>query len=132
MVSAYELHSSGLVQALLSLLSTSYWDLGLRSNKTNKLQKQRVQLFKQCFKQKPGEGKSSAAILVQKLIAVLESIEKLPVYLYDTPGSGYGLQILTRRLRFRLEKAPGESSLIDRSGRGLKMEPLSTVAQLER
>lgn len=41
-------------------------------------------------------------------------------------------QILTRRLRFRLEKAPGESSLIDRTGRGLKMEPLSTVMQLER
>lgn len=131
-VSAYELHSSGLVQALLSLLSTSYWDQGLKSNKTTKLQKQRVQLFKQCFKQKPNEGKSSASILVQKLIAVLESIEKLPVYLYDTPGSGYGLQILTRRLRFRLEKSAGESSLIDRSGRGLKMEPLSTVAQLER
>lgn len=131
-VSAYELHSSGLVQALLSLLSTSYWDQGLRSNKTTKLQKQRVQLFKQCFKQRPSEGKSSASILVQKLIAVLESIEKLPVYLYDTPGSGYGLQILTRRLRFRLEKSSVESSLIDRSGRGLKMEPLSTVAQLER
>lgn len=42
------------------------------------------------------------------------------------------LQILTRRLRFRLEKAAGESSLIDRTGRGLKMEPLSTVMQLER
>lgn len=41
-------------------------------------------------------------------------------------------QILTRRLRFRLEKGVGESSLIDRSGRSLKMEPLSTVAQLER
>ena len=42
------------------------------------------------------------------------------------------LQILTRRLRFRLEKGAGESSLIDRSGRSLKMEPLSTVSQLER
>lgn len=31
-----------------------------------------------------------------------------------------------------MEKAPGESSLIDRTGRGLKMEPLSTVMQLER
>lgn len=72
------------------------------------------------------------AVLVQKLIAVLESIEKLPVYLYDTPGSGYGLQVLTRRLRFRLEKAQGDSTLIDRTGRGLKMEPLSTVSQLER
>lgn len=31
--------------------------------------------------------------MVQKLISVLESIERLPVYLYDTPGSGYGLQV---------------------------------------
>lgn len=94
-VSAYELHSSGLVQALLSLLSTSPWDEGLRSNKTSKLQKQRVRLFKNCFKAKDGENGSINAgmILVHKLIAVLESIEKLPIYLYDTPGSGYGLQV---------------------------------------
>ncbi|XP_021929507.1 E3 ubiquitin-protein ligase HECTD1 isoform X4 [Zootermopsis nevadensis] len=133
-VSAYELHSSGLVQALLSLLSTSCWDEGLHSNKSSKLQKQRVRVFKSCFKEKDGDNgnMNSAAILVHKLVSVLESIEKLPVYLYDTPGSGYGLQILTRRLRFRLEKAPGDSSLIDRTGRSLKMEPLSTVVQLER
>lgn len=132
-VSAYELHSSGLVQALLSLLSTSCWDEGLHSNKSSKLQKQRVRVFKSCFKEKDGDSGSvkSAPILVHKLVSVLESIEKLPVYLYDTPGSGYGLQILTRRLRFRLEKAEG-CSLIDRTGRSLKMEPLSTVAQLER
>lgn len=131
-VSAYELHSSGLVQALLSLLSTSYWEQGLKSSKMNKFQKQRVQVFKQCFRNKINEDKSPCLILVHKLISVLESIEKLPVYLYDTPGTGYGLQILTRRLRFRLEKAAGESTLIDRSGRSLKMEPLATVAQLER
>lgn len=131
-VSAYELHSSGLVQALLSLLSTSYWDQGLKSNKSSKYQKQRVQVFKKCFDDNDKDEQTSTSILVHKLIAVLESIEKLPVYLYDTPGSGYGLQILTRRLRFRLEKAPGESSLIDRTGRGLKMEPLSTVGQLEK
>lgn len=131
-VSAYELHSSGLIQALLSLLSTNYWDQALKSSKMNKYQKQRVQVFKQCFKNNTTEEKNSIHILVHKLVSVLESIEKLPVYLYDTPGSGYGLQILTRRLRFRLEKASGESSLIDRTGRGLKMEPLSTVTQLER
>ncbi|KAL3265554.1 hypothetical protein HHI36_009759 [Cryptolaemus montrouzieri] len=131
-VSAYELQSSGLVQALLSLLSTSYWDQGLKSSKMNKYQKQRIQLFKQCFKNKSCDDHSSVTILVHKLISVLESIEKLPVYLYDSPGYGHSLQILTRKLRFRLEKSSGESSLIDRSGRGLKMEPLSTVAQLEK
>ena len=43
----------------------------------------------------------------------------------------YFFKILTRRLRFRLEKSPGESALIDRTGRNLKMEPLSTIQQLE-
>lgn len=105
---------------------------GLKLSKVNKYQKQRIQVFKDCFKIKSSEDNNSMAILVQKLIAVLESIEKLPVYLYDTPGSGYGLQVLTRRLRFRLEKAQGDSTLIDRTGRGLKMEPLATVSQLER
>ncbi len=70
--------------------------------------------------------------LVRKLVAVLESLEKLPVFSYDSPSSGYGLQILTRRLRFRLERASGESTLIDRTGRNLKMEPLTTIAALER
>ena len=70
--------------------------------------------------------------LVRKLIMVLETIEKLPVYLYDSSNGGYGLQILTRRLRLRLEKGPGETGLIDRTGRNLKMEPLATVKQLEK
>lgn len=39
------------------------------------------------------ENVNSAAILVHKLISVLESIEKLPVFIYDPPGSGYGLQV---------------------------------------
>ncbi|CAB1331149.1 unnamed protein product [Coregonus sp. 'balchen'] len=73
-----------------------------------------------------------AVALIRKLLAVLESIERLPLHLYDTPGSTYNLQILTRRLRFRLERAPGETALIDRTGRMLKMEPLATVESLEQ
>ena len=34
-----------------------------------------------------------AVALVRKLVAVLESIDKLPVYTYDSPGAGYGLQV---------------------------------------
>ncbi|XP_046664774.1 E3 ubiquitin-protein ligase HECTD1 isoform X3 [Homalodisca vitripennis] len=133
-VSSYEIHSSGLVQALLSVVATSPWDQASTPTKTNKLQKQRVSVFRNCFKEKAGENENvnTAMILVHKLVSVLESIEKMPVYLYDSPGSCYGLQILTRRLRFRLEKASSESSLIDRTGRSLKMEPLATVTQLER
>ncbi|XP_033297386.1 E3 ubiquitin-protein ligase HECTD1 isoform X5 [Bombus bifarius] len=130
-VSAYELHSSGLVQTLLSLLAAPPGPQPPTLRAT-KLRMQRIAVFKNCFHSKDANKEhNSAKILVHKLVSVLESIEKLPVYLYDTPGSGYGLQILTRRLRFRLEKATGESSLIDRSGRSLKMEPLSTIQQLE-
>lgn len=38
-------------------------------------------------------GVLPATSLVRKLVAVLELIEKLPVYNYDSPGNGYGLQV---------------------------------------
>lgn len=37
---------------------------------------------------------TSASILVKKLVAVLESTEKLPVFTYECPGSG--LQVCVR------------------------------------
>lgn len=131
-VSAYEMHSSGLVQALVAVLSKNYWDNGLSRSKMNKMQKQRVNIFKQCILNSNAKGSNTASILVQKLVAVLESTEKLPVYLYEAPGPGYGLQILTKRLRFRLERAACETTLFDRTGRTLKMEPLATVGQLSK
>ncbi|XP_075151574.1 ubiquitin fusion-degradation 4-like isoform X2 [Haematobia irritans] len=131
-VSAYEMHSSGLVQALVAVLSKNYWDNGLSRSKVNKLQKQRINIFKQCILSNNAKGNNTASILVQKLVAVLESTEKLPVYLYDAPGPGYGLQILTKRLRFRLERAACETTLFDRTGRTLKMEPLATIGQLSK
>ena len=93
---------------------------------------ERINLFKHVFRDREDGSVAPAVALVRKLVAVLESLEKLPVYSYDTPSSGYGLQILTRRLRFRLERAAGETTLIDRTGRNLKMEPLTTIAALER
>lgn len=48
------------------------------------------------FSQKKGGDAGNvnfAAILVHKLVSVLESIEKLPVYLYESPGSCFGLQV---------------------------------------
>ncbi|XP_055917431.1 E3 ubiquitin-protein ligase Ufd4 isoform X1 [Eupeodes corollae] len=132
-VSAYEMHSSGLVQALVAVLSKNYWDNGLSRNRMNKLQKQRIAIFKNCIlNSKSSDKKNTAGILVQKLVSVLESTEKLPVYMYDAPGTGYGLQILTKRLRFRLERAACETTLFDRTGRTLKMEPLATVGQLAK
>ena len=141
-VSAFELHSSGLIQTLLNLFSTAappnVSENTKLTRKLVKFQKQRVEIFRECFSvtgEEEGEAEletSPANEMVRKLVSVLESIEKLPVYLYDNSQSGYGLQILTRRLRFRLERAPGENSLIDRTGCTLKMEPLSSLKQLER
>lgn len=132
-ISAYEMYSSRLVQALVAVLSKSYWELGMNRNKASKYQKQRIAIFKECvFMNSDGKEKTTASILVQKLVAVLESIEKLPVHLYDSPVGGYGIQILTKRLRFRLERAACETTLFDRSGRTLKMEPLTTIGQLNK
>lgn len=139
-VSAYEIQSSGLIRALLRLLSSKNNNrkqsfgstssiLGSSSVIGNEDKQLRERLL--VLNHTLGSEELSTA-LVRKLIQVLESVEKLPVYIYDTPGSSYGLQILTRRLRFRLERGVTESSLIDRTGRCLKTEPLTTVGQLER
>lgn len=124
-VSAFELYSSNLVQTLLSILSNNVEEPN--SKGSQKRTKERINIFKLVFR-----DKDSAVSLIRKLIAVFESIEKLPVYSYDLNGAGYGLQIFTRKIRFQLERAPGEMGLIDRSGRNLKMEPLTTVTSLER
>jgi len=130
-VSAYELNSSGLIQCFLKLFGTNVaTDKNEKETKmqrrATKLHASRLALIREVM------PVSTVNRLVKKLINVLETIEKLPVYLYDTTNGGYGLQILTRRLRFKLERGQGESGLIDRTGRSLKMEPLATVKQLER
>ncbi|VVC42226.1 Hypothetical protein CINCED_3A002842 [Cinara cedri] len=130
-VSAYEIYSSGLVEVLLKLLTISCQECG---DEVSELQKRRIDIFVKCFKEKKNEKnvETCASVLVHKLISVLESIERLPVYLYESPGAFHGLQILSRRVRFRLEKAAKETTLVDRTGRGLRMEPLTTVHHLEK
>ncbi|XP_015248026.1 PREDICTED: E3 ubiquitin-protein ligase HECTD1 [Cyprinodon variegatus] len=128
-ISPYEMCSSGLVQALFTVLSNSA-ELDVKLDCKPLLE--RINVFKAAFSENEDNESRPAVALIRKLIAVLESIERLPLYLYDSPGSSYNLQILTRRLRFRLERAPGETALIDRTGRMLKMEPLATVESLEQ
>ncbi|XP_064920201.1 E3 ubiquitin-protein ligase HECTD1 isoform X12 [Columba livia] len=128
-ISPYEMCSSGLVQSLLTVLNNNV-DLDVKQDCSQLVE--RINVFKTAFSENEDDESRPAVALVRKLIAVLESIERLPLHLYDTPGSTYNLQILTRRLRFRLERASGETSLIDRTGRMLKMEPLATVESLEQ
>ncbi|CAO1338887.1 unnamed protein product [Diamesa serratosioi] len=131
-ISAFEIYSSGLVQVLVCVLSKKHFEHSINITQAMKLQKQRVSIFKECFFDinENGIHPNTANMLVQKLVLVLESIEKLPIYLYDSPIGGYGIQILTKRLRFRLERSACELTLFDRTGRNLKMEPLTTIAQL--
>ncbi|XP_024286143.1 E3 ubiquitin-protein ligase HECTD1 isoform X5 [Oncorhynchus tshawytscha] len=128
-ISPYEMCSSGLVQALFTVLNNSV-ELDMKHD--CKPLMERINVFKTAFSENEDDESRPAVALIRKLLAVLESIERLPLHLYDTPGSTYNLQILTRRLRFRLERAPGETALIDRTGRMLKMEPLATVESLEQ
>ena len=69
--------------------------------------------------------------LVRKLVSVLEAVEKLTVHSYEPPGQVLNLQILHRRFKLSLEKAPGAGSLLDCSGKTLKVEPLVCVDALE-
>ncbi|ESO05310.1 hypothetical protein HELRODRAFT_111260 [Helobdella robusta] len=126
-MSAYEFYTSGLIQSLLNTLN-----LYVDSNDMKLLTKKRVDLFKQVFKDKKVGNQCASALLVRKLIAVLESIEKLPIYLFDLPGTTFSLQILSKRLKFKFERAAEELNLVDRTGRSLKMEPLATVGALEK
>lgn len=71
------------------------------------------------------------------MVLVLELTEKFPQYIYDVPGgSPFGLQLLTRRIRFRLEQADSDSPLqhcfLDRTNRIMKAEPLAVVGSLKQ
>ncbi|CAG0885275.1 unnamed protein product [Cyprideis torosa] len=126
-VSAFELHSCKLIPTLISVLDGEGL-LGL-----SKMVLSRTEIFKECFsirRSSNGQLINPGAALVRKLVSVLESQEKFPTYIYEAPASG--LQVLTRRIRFRLERSSGNGTLIDRTGRNLKAEPLATVAQLEK
>lgn len=70
--------------------------------------------------------------LVRKLVAVLEAVEKLVVHTHEAPGQVLNLQVIHRRLRFTLERAPSAAGLLDCSGRALRIEPLVSVEGLER
>ncbi|KJH41368.1 HECT-domain protein [Dictyocaulus viviparus] len=120
-LSTFEFSVSGIVPALHNLLSLCERQPGSYP----------ARIFGETFSH--GVALSSLAV---KMVSVLESTEKFPQYLYDTPGgSAFGLQLLSRRIRMKLEHAMNEhddkKQLINRSGRLLKSEPLTTIGQLK-
>lgn len=120
-LSTFEFSVSGIVPALHNLLALVERQPGSYP----------ARIFGETFSH--GVALSSLAM---KMVSVLESTEKFPQYLYDTPGgSAFGLQLLSRRIRMKLEHAISEhddkKQLINRSGRLLKSEPLTTIGQLK-
>ncbi|KAK6029560.1 HECT-domain protein [Ostertagia ostertagi] len=120
-LSTFEFSVSGIVPALHNLLALVERQPGSYP----------ARIFGETFAH--GVALSSLAM---KMVSVLESTEKFPQYLYDTPGgSAFGLQLLSRRIRMKLEHAISEhddkKQLINRSGRLLKSEPLTTIGQLK-
>jgi E3 ubiquitin-protein ligase HECTD1 len=122
-LSLYELSSSGLVSSLLKIFH------GLLHQSTNEinLTNEQAKLFSSIFLS--DDQPQAFHILIRKLISILESIEKLPLFLYDTPSS-YGLQIFSKRFRFQLHYQNQQQLFTDRTGKSLKIEPLATVGQL--
>ncbi|KAK6057909.1 hypothetical protein COOONC_04534, partial [Cooperia oncophora] len=113
-LSTFEFSVSGIVPALHNLLALVERQPGSYP----------ARIFGETFAH--GVALSSLAM---KMVSVLESTEKFPQYLYDTPGgSAFGLQLLSRRIRMKLEQAVSDhddkKQLINRSGRLLKSEPL--------
>jgi E3 ubiquitin-protein ligase HECTD1 len=123
-LSLYELSSSGLVSSLLKIFH------GLFPQSSNELNfaNEHAKLFSSIFFS--DDQPQAFHILIRKLVSILESIEKLPLYLYDTPSS-YGLQILSKRFRFQLHYQNQQQLFTDRTGKSLKIEPLATVGQLQ-
>jgi E3 ubiquitin-protein ligase HECTD1 len=122
-LSLYELSSSGLVSSLLKIF---HGLLNQTSDEIN-LANERAKLFCSIFLS--DEQPQAFHILIRKLVSILESIEKLPLFLYDTP-SNYGLQIFSKRFRFQLYYQNQQQLFTDRTGKSLKIEPLATVGQL--
>lgn len=105
LVSAYELHSSGLVQALIRLFASdherdheTFFGKSSRRRQMAMLQ-QRVEVLKSTLKERTVDGNklNPGRALVKKLVSVLETIEKLPVLLYESSGANYGLQVLVSK-----------------------------------
>ena len=56
--------------------------------------KMRTDEFRKAFSVREGpDGANPFSSLVKKLVSMLEHVEKFPLVVHDTPGSGHGLQV---------------------------------------
>lgn len=123
-LSNYEFASSGLVDALLKI----FQGLSNLTDANRDLVVQRAALFCSIFLS--DDQAPAFHLLIRKLVSLLESIEKSPLYLYDS-SLNCGLQIFSKRFRFQIQYQNEQQLFIDRTGKSLNMEPLATVQQLK-
>ena len=150
-MTSFELQNSALIPALLGYLSTVGAseakgvgsELNELDEKNNKDElNRRLALFAKCIRDVKPE---SLALFGRKVVQVLDSVERLPLFLYPAnPNSSVSaahgvavpnLQVLNKRFKLRLERLSDCSKgprLLDRSGRVLKVEPLLTSETLHR
>lgn len=119
-LSVYELASSGLVDVLLKIFQSE------TTEKDHVFQ--RAALFCSIFL--ADEQSTAFHFLVRKLVSLLESIEKSPLFLYDT-SLNCGMQIFSKRFRFQIRYENDQQMFLDRTGKSLNIEPLATVGQLK-
>ncbi|EGT38408.1 hypothetical protein CAEBREN_30160, partial [Caenorhabditis brenneri] len=121
-LSTFEFSVSGIVPVIFALLSSmdKYPDV-----------------YRNVFIEKFSKG-DALSKLALKMVAVLEASEKFPQYLYDSPGgSSFGLQLLSRRVRTKLEMIPRndgkdhpDEQLVDKTGKIVKCEPLASIGSI--
>ncbi|CAK1540512.1 unnamed protein product [Leptosia nina] len=126
LLSAYELESSGLAPALLQVLSP-------QPNDSPGQLAERERIIREWLM----EGETGGTV-ASRLVAVLESVERLPVLAPAPdapPAHPAALHHLTKRIRLRVERASedtSDDSTSNNSSRNLRVEALTTVRQLER
>ncbi|CDK13343.1 E3 ubiquitin-protein ligase [Caenorhabditis elegans] len=122
-LSTFEFSVSGIVPALFGLLSM--------------MEKFPDSFPSRIFKEQFSKGEA-LSYLALKIVAVLEANEKFPQHLYDSPGgSSFGLQLLSRRVRTKLEMLPradgkenNDENLVNKTGKIVKCEPLASVGAI--
>lgn len=123
-ISSYELSTSGLVDILLIALTNPAF-----SNKFFDIfEFEKIPQF--CSESTP-KSPPLVIFLIRKLISLLETVENLPLFLYDAPGS-YNLQAFSKRFKLILNKGDNEKKFLDFTGRVLKVEPLMNISHLEK
>ncbi|XP_073949307.1 LOW QUALITY PROTEIN: ubiquitin fusion-degradation 4-like [Choristoneura fumiferana] len=131
LLSAYELHSSGLAPTLLQVLSP-------QPNEPASQTRARERVIREWVSR---DESLVGLALATRLVGVLESVERLPVHAPAgdvPPPPTTALHHLTKRIRLRVVRANDDggeeasSNSSNNAGRNLKVEALTTVRQLEQ